>query len=168
MSERESLRTEIEKVISEHPGIHFREIQRRSGSAVGQLEYHLYQLEKMDKISIRKDGKLKRYFLIEDTGYNERRLLFFLRNNISRDVLYHLMENEYAPMDLFMTGRRSKREKTREIINDMADQGIIHLQTEQKKVVLFLNDSDKVKEALNRFRESFLDTMSSNILSLLD
>jgi predicted transcriptional regulator len=168
LSERESLRTEIEKVISEHPGIHFREIQRRSGSAVGQLEYHLYQLEKMDKISIKKDGKLKRYFLIEDTGYNERRLLFFLRNNLSRDVLYHLMENEYAPMDLFLTGRRSRREKTKEIVDEMAEQGILHIQTEQKRVILFLNDSDKVKETLSRFRESFLDTMSSNILSLLD
>lgn len=163
-----SLRTDIEKVILEHPGIHFREIQRRSGAAVGQLEYHLYQLEKMDKISIRKDGKLKRYFLVEDTGYNERRLLFFLRNNLSRDVLYHLMENEYAPMDIFLTGRRSRREKIRDIINEMAEQGVIHLQTEQKRVLIFLNDGDKVKETLNRFRESFLDTMSSNILSLLD
>ncbi len=168
MPERASLRIEIEKVISEHPGIHFREIQRRSGAAVGQLEYHLYQLEKMDKISIKKDGKLKRYFLIEDTGYNERKLLFFLRNNLSRDILYHLMENEYAPMDLFLTGRRSRRERIRDVIDEMAEQGILHIQTEQKKTLLFLNDSDRVKDILGRFRESFLDTMSSNILSLLD
>lgn len=168
MPERVSLRSEIEKVISENPGIHFREIQRRAGAAVGQLEYHLYQLEKMEKISIKQDGKLKRYFLIEDTGFNERRLLYFLRNNLSRDVLYYLMENEYAPVVKFLTGRRARREKTTEIINDMVEQGILHLQSERGGNILFLNDSEKVKDTLNRFRESFLDTMSSNILSLLD
>lgn len=168
MSERTSLRNEIEKVISENPGIHFREIQRKSGAAVGQLEYHLYQLEKMEKISIRKDGKLKRYFLIEDTGFNERKLLFFLRNSLSRDVLYYLMENEYAPLDTFLTGRRARREKMKDMIDEMTEQGILHMQSEQEDVLLFINDEDKVKDALKRFRESFLDTMSSNILSLLD
>ena len=168
MTERESLRNEIEKVISENPGIHFREIQRRSGAAIGQLEYHLYQLEKMDKISIKKDGKLKRYFLIEDTGFNERKLLYFLRNSISKDILFHLMENEYSPVDQFINGRRSRREKVQILIGEMVEQGILHLQPDGGRDIIFLNDPEKVKRVLKRFRESFLDSMSSNILSLLD
>lgn len=155
-------------MISENPGIHFREIQRRSGAAVGQLEYHLYQLEKMEKISIKEDGKLKRYFLVEDTGFNERKLIYFLRNNLSREILYNLMENDYAPVDQFLTGRRSRKEKTTEIIDEMVAQGVLHLQTDGGEKMLFLNDAEKIRKLLKRFRESFLDTMSSNILSLLD
>ncbi len=168
MTERESLRNEIERVISDNPGIHFREIQRRSGAAIGQLEYHLYQLEKMDKISIKKDGKLKRYFLIEDTGFSERRLLYFLRNSISKEILFHLMENEYSPVDMFVNGRRARREKVQSLIDEMVEQGILHLQPDNGRNIVFLNDPEKVKQVLRRFRESFLDSMSSNILSLLD
>lgn len=168
MADRVSLREEIGRIISENPGIHFREIQRRSGAAVGQLEYHLYQLEKLDKISIKKDGKLKRYFLIEDTAFNERRLLYFLRNAISKDIIFYLMENEFAREDTFLIGRRSKREKIKELIDDMVTQGILHSQPDGGKRILFLNDAEKVKAVLTRFRESFLDTMTSNILSMLD
>lgn len=168
MSERVSLRNEIEKVISENPGIHFREIQRRSGAAIGQLEYHLYQLEKMEKVSIKKDGKLKRYFLIEDTGFNERRLIYFLRNNLTGEVLYYLLENESAPVSRFVRGRRSRQEKIKEAIDDMVMQGILHLQSEKGTGILFLREPEKVREVLIRFRESFLDSLSSNILSLLE
>ncbi len=168
MTERESLRNEIERVISENPGIHFREIQRRSGAAIGQLEYHLYQLERMEKISIKKDGKLKRYFLIEDTGFNERKLLYYLRNSISKDILFYLMENEYSAVDNFLNGRKSRKEKVKALIDDMIQQGILHLQSDGGENIVFLNDPEKVKKVLRRFRESFLDSMSSNILSLLD
>lgn len=135
---------------------------------MGQLEYHLYQLEKMDKISIRKDGKLKRYFLIEDTAFSERKLLYFLRNSLSKDILFYLMEHDYANDIIFLTGRRSKREKVRGLIEDMLTQGVLHSQPDGGKRILFLNDAEKIKAVLSRFRESFLDTMSSNILSMLD
>lgn len=168
MSDQVSLREHIQRIISDNPGIHFREIQRRSGAAVGQLEYHLYQLEKMDKISIRKDGKLKRYFMIEDTAFSERKLLYFLRNGISKDILFYLMENEYASESTFLIGRRSKRERIKELIDDMVSQGVLHAQPDGGKRILFINDTEKVKAVLTRFRESFLDTMTSNILSMLD
>lgn len=168
MTDRVSLRKHITDIISENPGIHFREIQRRSGAAVGQLEYHLYQLEKMDMIAIRKDGKLKRYFLIEDTAFNERKLLYFLRNGISKDILFYLLENEYTSEDTFLTGRRSRRDKTKDLIDDMISQGVLHSQPNGGKRVLFINDPEMVKAVLSRFRESFLDSMTSNVLSLLD
>lgn len=163
-----SLRDYIEKVISDNPGIHFREIQRKSGAAIGQLEYHLYQLEKMEKVSIKKDGKLKRYFLIEDTGFNDRKILYFLRNGVSRDIIMYLLENDSAKAESFMTGRRSRKEQTKEIIADMINQGILHTQSNGGEKIIFINEPDKVKAILKRFRESFLDSLSSNILSLLE
>lgn len=168
MADHVSLRDYIEDIISEHPGIHFREIQRKSGAAIGQLEYHLYQLERMEKISIRKDGKLKRYFLIRDTGFNERKILYFLRKGISRDILLYLLENETAPAETFINGRRSRREKTEEIIDDMSEQGIILVEVHRNQRIMCLNEPEMMKAILKRFRESFLDSLTSNILSLLD
>ena len=168
MPERASLRIEIEKVISEHPGIHFREIQRRSGAAVGQLEYHLYQLERMEKISIKKDGKLKRYFLLDNTGFNERRILYFLRNNFAREIIFHLLENDSAELSMFLTGRKSRQERVRDVITDMLEQGVLHTESGSSTNYIYLVDPDHTKLVLKKFRGSFLDSLSSNILSLLD
>lgn len=168
MADRVSLRDYIEKIISENPGIHFREIQRKSGAAIGQLEYHLYQLERLEKISIKKDGKLKRYFLINDTGFSERKIIYFLRKSVSREIIFYLMENESANSDMFLNGRRSHREKAREAMEEMILQGILHTQTSNGQRILFISDPEKLKKVLQRFRESFLDSLSSNILSLLD
>lgn len=168
MHGRGSLRDFIEEIISTNPGIHFREIQRKSGAAVGQVEYHLYQLEKLEKISIRKDGKLNRYFLLDSTGFNERKILYFLRNNFARDIIFYLLENEKAELSTFLTGRKSRQEKYRRLITDMLDQGVLHSGSRSSTTFLYLTDPEKTKEILNRFRGSFLDSLSNNILSLLD
>lgn len=168
MPNQGSLRDFIEQIISENPGIHFREIQRKSGAAVGQVEYHIYQLEKMEKISIRKDGKLKRYFLLNNTGFNERKTIYFLRNKVARDIIFYLLENENAELSVFLSGRKSKQTNVRQVISDMIDQGVLHSESKSSSSYLFLADPDNTKLILKKFRESFLDSLSSNIMSLLE
>jgi len=41
-------------LIRDQPGIHFRELHRQSGLAMGELEYHLGILEKMEIITKKK------------------------------------------------------------------------------------------------------------------
>ena len=168
MPNQGSLRDFIEQIISENPGIHFREIQRKSGAAVGQVEYHIYQLERMEKISIRKDGKLKRYFLLNNTGFNERKIIYFLRNRLSREIIFYLLENGNAEFSVFLSGRKSKQENVRQIISDMLDQGVLHSESKSSSSYLFLADPDNMKIILKKFRQSFLESMSSNIMSLLE
>ncbi len=168
MVEQGSLRDYIEQIISENPGIHFREIQRKSGAAVGQVEYHLYQLEKMEKISIRKDGKLKRYFLLDNTGFSERKIIYFLRNRYAKDVIFYLLEHDNVELSYFLTGRKGRQENMRQIISDMIEQEVLHSESRSSSSHLFLSDPDKTKLVLKRFRESFLDSMSTNIMSMLD
>ncbi len=168
MQRKGTLRDFIEQIISENPGIHFREIQRKSGAAVGQVEYHIYQLERMEKISIKKDGKLKRYFLLDNTGFNDRKILYFLRNKFARDIIYYLLENESAELSLFLTGRKSRQQNTRQVISDMINQGVLHSESKSSTNYLFLTDPENTMLILKKFRESFLDTMGSNIMSMLE
>ncbi len=168
MTEQGSLRDYIEQIISENPGIHFREIQRKSGAAVGQVEYHIYQLERMEKISIKKDGKLKRYFLLDNTGFSERKIIYFLRNRYAKDVIVYLLEHENVELSQFLNGRKSRQENMRQIISDMIEQGVIHSESRSTSSHLFLADPQMTKSVLKKFRESFLDLMSSNIMSMLE
>ena len=168
MKERNSLRDTIFQVIADNPGIHFREIQRKSGSAVGQLEYHIYQLEKQEKISIKQDGKLKRYFVVTGTGFSERKLIYYLRNGITREIVYDLLSGDSVLADRFVKGRRAKQAKIREAIAELIHEGIVESRVDHGNQILFLRDPAAIKAILNRFRESFLDSLTSNVLSLLD
>lgn len=122
----------------------------------------------MEKISIRKDGKLKRYFLLDNTGFNERKIIYFLRNKYARVIIFYLLENDGAELSMFLSGRRSKQESTRQVIADMIEQGVLHSESKSSVTHLYIVDPENTKIILKKFRESFLDSLSSNIMSMLD
>lgn len=168
MSERGSTRDSIFSLIEDNPGIHFREIQRRSGLAVGQVEYHLYQLEKEERIVSREDGKVKRYFCISKESLSERQLLFYLRSNNSREVLQKLARNESLPLAALLKVRKAKLDKRKSMLNDMERDRIIEIFQEGKTDIVRIRDLPKLLDIARRYRESFLETLSDNFLSLLD
>lgn len=168
MGEEPPLRDAILKVITANPGIHFREIQRRTGAAVGQVEYHLYQLEKMEKIHSREDGKIRRYFTTDGTGMKQRRIIYFLRNPVGRDIIYLMIQKGRVSENIILKGRKSLRSIKENIISDMLKEGIIKKTDEGGEVSYELSDQEMVKSTIMQFRESFLDTLTSNIISILD
>lgn len=168
MSEQPSTRDSIVNIIDKNPGIHFREIQRRTGLAVGQVEYHLYQLEKDEKISIREDGNIKRYFFVNSDSYSERQMLFYLRSNNARDVLQKLARSEYVPLSSLTKVRKSKLERRKKILDEMKKDGIIEIHDDHGLVKVKMKDRAKLVEIARRYRESFIETLSENFMSLVD
>ena len=168
MAETASLRDKILAVIRDNPGIHFREIQRRTGAAVGQTEYHLYQLERMEKIHIRGDGKMKRYFVVEGTGFMQRKIIYYLRNPISREIMYASLQHGRVPVSSLERGRKSLVEKKRKIIIELTLENVIERFRENGEDYVGIVDSSAVKEILVKFRQSFLDTLTANMLSMLE
>lgn len=168
MSEQPSTRDSIISLIDENPGIHFREIQRRTGLAVGQVEYHLYQLEKEEKISIREDGNIKRYFSISSDNYAERQLLFYLRSSSGRDVLQKLADTDYVPLHSLLRVRKSKLKQRKKIIDDMKKDGIIEVFDQLGLDQVKIKDRSKLLEVARRYRESYMEILSENFISILD
>lgn len=168
MSEKPSTRDSIVSLIVENPGIHFREIQRKSGLAVGQLEYHLYQLELEDRVSIREDGNIKRYFSVSSGSYQERQMLFYLRSTIGKEVLQKLCRTDSIPINALLKIRKPIREKRKKLIDEMKNDGIVeiyrHLGLDQVK----LKDRTKLIEIARKYRESILESFSDNFISLIN
>ncbi len=167
MTEDPPLRDAILQIIQANPGIHFREIQRKSGAAVGQVEYHLYQLEKSERIHYRMDGKVKRYFTTAGTGLKQRRIIYYLRNPVSRELIYTALQKGGIDRACTERGRRSLQEKKNGIIQEMLEEGILE-ECAGEDFIYCLNDPGMVTDTLNKFRESFLDTLTENIISMLD
>ena len=55
-------RNKIYRAISKSPGLHFRELQRRTKIATGSLQYHIDFLLKRNLIKSEKNGKFVRYY----------------------------------------------------------------------------------------------------------
>ncbi len=168
MNEQPTTRDSIFSLIEENPGIHFREIQRRSGLAVGQVEYHLYQLEKSDKIVSREDGKVKRYFCISTDSFSERQLIFYLRSNNSREILQKLAHNDTVPLSSLLRVRKSKLEKRKQVLNQMASDRIIEIIDDNGKSYVRIKDLTRLLDTARKYRASFIDTLSDNFMSLID
>ncbi len=168
MKEQLSARDSIVSAINDNPGIHFREIQRKTGLAVGQLEYHLYQLENDEEISIREDGNTKRYFSANFGTYQERLILFYLRSNNSRDILQKLSRYDFVPLQTLMKVRKSKKERRRAILEEMKNDGIIGIYNDRGLTQVKIIDRTKLIETARKYRESILGLLSENFISLLD
>lgn len=90
-------RRKIYELIVKSPGIHFREIERRLGMAVGSLQYHLHFLEKKNLIKVEQDGEYLRYFPVESPlSQNDKKILSFLRRKTSRRILIFLLNKPGA------------------------------------------------------------------------
>lgn len=168
MNERPTTRDSIFGLIEENPGIHFREIQRRSGLAVGQVEYHLYQLERDEKIVTRQDGKVKRFFCVNSDSYSERQLLFYLRSSNSREVLQKLAHGSNVTMSSLLRVRKSKLEKRKEVISSLMRDRIIESYESRGVELVRIKDLRSVLDAARKYRESFIETLSDSFLSLVD
>lgn len=168
MKDSSSVRDSILEVIEKNPGLHFREIQRRTGTAVGQIEYHLYQLEKMDKVVIKEDGKLKRYFSTSKGDATERRIIYYLRNNITRNIIALLVEEDSVDLEKILKSKRGKYDRIKKYVEGLERDRIINVEKNGEKVYVSLKDQKLVLATLKKFKESFIDSMASNLMSMLE
>ena len=88
--------------------------------------------------------------------------------NPSRVLSTNHASGDSVLADRFVKGRRAKQAKIREAIAELIHEGIVESRVDHGNQILFLRDPAAIKAILNRFRESFLDSLTSNVLSLLD
>lgn len=88
-----SRRRKIFEHISEHPGTYLREMERNLELSVGDLQYHLQQLEKSELISAHDDGKRKGYFVNKDVQFIDRAMLSVLKLKTPRRIVTFLLLN---------------------------------------------------------------------------
>ncbi|MFX0181543.1 MAG: hypothetical protein ACFE95_00575 [Candidatus Hodarchaeota archaeon] len=88
-------RTFVKETIGNEPGISLREIQRKTGLAMGVIQYHLNHLEsKENQISSVKFGRCKHFFDNQSRYSNEEKLwLLLVRNEKIHSILDYLGKN---------------------------------------------------------------------------
>lgn len=86
-----SRRKMIFQQISKYPGTYLREMEKALSLSLGDLQYHLQQLEKANLISSHDDGRRKRYFVKAEVNYFDREVLSFVKIRTSRRIIIFLL-----------------------------------------------------------------------------
>lgn len=92
----DSRRIQILEFIRAHPGSHLRRIKRELNLAMGVLQYHLYKLEKDQRIVSCKRGLYKRFYLSLGFKLEEQEILGVLFQETERDLLLYLLNTPDA------------------------------------------------------------------------
>lgn len=160
--------TPRDKVYSEivkSPGLHFREIQRRTGLATGALQYHLDYLRKKNFVFEKKEGKFSRFYSTQE-------------NNIDSTLMNLLRQDQVRKIALILLAKRRatlvtlKKETNMSVstLNFHLDKLILANIVEKKiissKEYYLIKNKEPLIEVLYTYRESFLDALVDNFLDL--
>ncbi len=160
-------RKKIFDEIQKTPGIHFREIQRRTNLAVGTLQYHLNYLEKKRLVKTEKKGKFLRYYSIrEKSDDSERELLSVLRQQSTRRILLFILTQ----------GNATNLEISRELklspstvswhLKNLSELKILGKRKLGRESVYYVLEPEKLATIVVGHQSSFLDELVDGFIAL--
>ena len=151
-------RRRVFEAIKEFPGIHMRELQRKTGMALGTLRYQIRFLEKHGLIVEKKEGRLVTYYPRGggEVDARDKKYLAVLRQELPRLIVLHLMmhpHSSHSKMKVHFTVSPSTLSYH---LKRLADSDIIGKDAEGRYYVL---DEERVAKVLVTYRQSFVDAM---------
>ena len=85
--------------ISQHPGIHLRQICRELGLAMGDVQYHVHRLEKGGRVSSTRRGLYRFFYPTGLFGEKQRDILSVLTLDTPRELLLHMLVEPGSDQD---------------------------------------------------------------------
>src|SRR3989344_1549928 len=153
------VRRRIYNCIVESPGLHFREIQRRTNLATGSIDYHLHQLHKNGLIKMEKDKNYARYYpLTKNWSEDERKILGMLRNTKMRHIIVFLITKKKSTPLKIAEATTISLSTLSWYLKQLQENGIVTHTKSGRFRFYRLTDSKKMAEYMVTYRSSFLDT----------
>lgn len=130
----QSTRMEIYDFVKNNPGIHFRGICNILALPIGVVQYHLGLLTSAGLLSVRRDGRYKRFFDSKKFGEDEMKIISLLRHETVGKILSILLEKRsVSHKDLSSKLGISSQALTWQI-NRLKKAGLIDFVTEGMKI----------------------------------
>jgi len=157
-------RREIFELISDFPGLHFREMLRRLEISSGNLNYQLNYLTKREIIVTISDGNLKRYYVMGKVKSNEKRILACLRNETSRGLVLFLLLNPDSQFNEIASNFDLAPSKLAYHLKKLVEKDIIEKKKKGRTTLYKARDEDVIANVLISFKPSFIDSLVENFI----
>ena len=152
-------RKRIFECVRGSPGLHFREIQRRTTLPIGVLEYHLNYLVDRSIVTLDKQENFSRYYPGGQLNTEKQRILSSLRQEIPRGIMLYLLRNPGATHGEVLTNFTISGGTLSYHIKKLVAKGVIRLEKVGRESRMTVLDPDKVSDLLIIYRRTFFDKL---------
>jgi len=156
-------RDRIYSTIVQNPGLHFREIQRRTNIATGALQYHIDYLKKKNFVREEKQGKFSHFYSLQNQHVDSG-LMNLLRQESVRRIVLFLMNRRRATLPIISKNVLLSLSTTSFHMQKLLLSNIVAQKNIQGKVYFCLTDKEKVLGLLVEYQKSFLDVLVDNFI----
>jgi predicted transcriptional regulator len=154
------VRDKIYSIIIKNPGLHFREIQRRTETATGSLQYHLEVLQKRHLVKSSKSGKFLRYYSVRaQVSEEDKKGLELLRQDSVRNIVLYLMQKKKANNSAIAKKVGLSPSTTSFHTSKLVEAGIVGKKQKGRKIFFYIADPKESARLLTGYKKSFLDEM---------
>ncbi len=140
--------------VEQHSGSHLREIGRRCGLPLGTALYHLDRLEAEGLLSVRRDGRYKRYFPSQGLGRKEKDLLSAYRHDVPRRIAHALLGSPAMTQRELCAALSVSRSTLSFHVNDLIRRGVLRRELGHRENRYALEDPTLTQQILDRFGAS--------------
>lgn len=159
-------RQNLYSMIAQSPGLHFRELQRRTKMATGQLLYHLNWLQKKSIIKTITDGQYLRFYTFDSLSEEERKVIELTRQESIRHILIHLLESDCDNHENIVRHLGLSPSTVSWHMKKLVNSNIVSKEVDGRKSFYHINDVNLVKKILVKYRESFLDRIVDRFIEM--
>jgi predicted transcriptional regulator len=160
-------RNRLYTIIEGSPGLHFRELQRRSGIAVGSLQYHLDFLQKRSFVSTVREGKFVRYYALKTTKIvADKELMNVLRQQQPRHIVLFLLQKRNASNETISEAVDLSPSTVSTYLKKMTELAVLERKKQRGKIVYSILDKEKTAAMLSEYQTSFLDGLVDNFVNV--
>lgn len=157
----------IYRQISQNPGTYLREMESALGLSVGDLQYHLGQLERAGLVTSHDDGRRKGYFAASEVQYFDRPVISVIRMRTPRRIIMHLLIHPDSTFRDILAGFNFTKGALSFHMKRLVTSGIVSRSKREAEQVYRVAEPERIGRLLVTYRESFADDMLDGIADLL-
>jgi len=161
-----SRRKTIFQYISQHPGTYIREMEKELSLSLGDLQYHLQQLENGELISSHDDGRRKRYFVKQEVKYIDRELLSFIQMKTPRRIIVFLLLHPQSSFREILAEFPFTKGALSFHLKKMMKANIIIPTKREKETIYAIAEEERIRQLLITYKASILDDTLNGFIDL--
>jgi DNA-binding MarR family transcriptional regulator len=150
--------------ILEHPGLHFRGLSRKMKIPRSTLDYHLNYMKKRGLITVSNHGKFIRFYVVENVGREEKKILEIIRQETPRRILLSMKIPNTVPFEYLIREMDKAPSTISYHMKKLIEADIVERVVVNNQVKFVLKDEDGLYDIFIRYNESLLDDFVNDLI----
>jgi predicted transcriptional regulator len=152
--------------ISKYPGTYIREMEKSLSLALGNLQYHLQQLENAGLISSHDDGRRRRYFVNKEVDSLDREILSFVKMMTPRRIIMFLLLHPESSFKEILSGFPFTKGALSFHMKRLLNANIVVNSKRERETIYRIRDEEGVGRVLVTYRSGILDDVLNEFVDI--